>query len=82
MSLSFLTVPCTFISIWAFSKYKLSSVLRFVSLVQLVGMGVRDLALLTDSFAPLLIGAIMQASTMTFFVNIQAWVANRWFPDQ
>ena len=56
MSAAINSVPMTLVSIWAFSRYEMSTVLRVASGIQLIGMLVRDLTIWNDQFWPLLMG--------------------------
>ena len=69
ISISLLTLPGTFISIWAFTHFSMSTVLRLASFAQLVGMLIRDLTFITGTFEPLIFGVLVQAFTTTFFAN-------------
>jgi len=48
MSFSMCSAPMSYVSIWAYSKYEISTVLRIASVFQLIGMLVRDLTIWND----------------------------------
>ena len=69
------------VSIWAFQRFEFATILRIASAFQIVGMLIRDITILNDSFFPMLLGVFIQQMAAPFFLNTQVQIANRWFPD-
>ena len=59
ISFSLCAAPFTFLCIIALGKFKMSTVMRFASLIQLIGMLVRDMSMVHDKFWPLLFGVFL-----------------------
>ena len=75
-------VPFTFLSIYLFGKYNVSSVLRFISTLMLIGTLMRATVFKIDSFWPVIIGSYICSCANPFFINCQAIIANIWFTDK
>ena len=81
ISFTICSAPFTLLAIWATARFSLTSVLRFASILQLIGMLIRDCTMINDEFWPMVLGIFVQVSSTPFFIITQAMIANRWFPD-
>ena len=81
ISFAMCSAPFTLLAIWATARFSLTSVLRVASIVQIIGMLIRDCAMINDEFWPMVLGIFVQVSSTPFFIITQAMIANRWFHD-
>ena len=82
MSGPFNAVPMTFASVWMYSRYKTSTVLRFCVTLILVGTAFRAVSGLSDSFWFVAGGKFLCSCANPFFVNVHVLIANKWFSDK
>ena len=80
MSFTLCSIPFTLVSIWAFEKFNLATVLRCCIFIQLSSMLIRDISILNDQFWPHVVGSFFAASVDPFFLIAQVTIVNRWFP--
>ena len=78
----FNAAPMTFVSIWIYSHFSTSTVLRGVVTLLLVGTGFRALCYFTNSFWPVAVGAYFCSCCNAFLLNVINIVANKWFTDK
>ena len=66
----FNAVPMTFLSIWMYSTFSTSLVLRLVVTVQLLGTVLRAVCYFTESFTLFAIGAYLCSCCNPYFMNV------------
>ena len=81
ISFAICSAPFTLLAIWATARFRLTYVLRIASMLQLIGILIRDCTMINDQFWPMVPGIFVQVAATPFFLNTQAMIANRWFPD-
>jgi len=59
ISFEICAIPFGFFCIIALAKYQLSTVMRWASLAQFVGMLIRDISILNGEFWPMLVGVFI-----------------------
>ena len=77
----FNAAPMTLISVWVYSRFSTSGVLRCVVTLQVAGAACRALCFFTESFWPVAIGSYLCSCCNPFFLNVMTIIANRWFTD-
>ena len=82
MAQVFAPIPMTFVSIWVYSHFKVSDVLRVIVSVQMFGAALRSLCTFNDSYEAVAIGSILVACCNAFFINAQTIIVNKWFTDK
>ena len=81
MAQMFNPIPMTFLSIWMYSNFKTSNVLRGLVTVQLIGAACRALCIFSDNFWLVAVGQYLSSCCNPFFLNVQFIIANKWFTD-
>ena len=74
-------VPMTFASIWMFTWYSVTAVLRFAMTLMMVGATFRAFCYETDNFWPVYVGSFLCSMSSPFFITVQSIIANKWFGD-
>ena len=77
----FNAAPITLISVWMYSRFSTSGVLRFTVTLLMLGSALRALCFFTDSFWPVAVGSFLCSCCNPFFLNCMTIIANRWFTD-
>ena len=74
-------VPFTFLSVYLYSRYSASCVLRVMITLMMIGSICRAMCWWTDSFWVVAIGGYICSCCNPFFINVQSIIANKWFMD-
>ena len=75
-------VPITLLSIFVYSKLKVTSGLRFMVTLFLVGAIMRASCYFYESFWLVAIGQLLCSSNKPFYANCVTIMVNKWFPKE